>query len=99
MRQRIGNLLRVEVEGGSLEGATDLEFYIKQWGGIFLELTPTVVDDTHIEVEIPYDKAMQLTSTQAKLQLAYTDETGQPCATDTLVVPVEELLKEAGYAH
>lgn len=99
MIQRIGNTLRVEVEGGSLEGATDLEFYIRQWGGIYIELTPTVVDDTHIDVEIPYDEAMKLSSTQAQLQLAFTSAAGMPCATDVLTVPVGELLKEAGYVH
>lgn len=99
MIQKMRSNLRIEVSGASLDGATNLEFYIRQWGGIFIQLEPTAVDDTHIDVEIPYDEAMKLSSTQAQLQLAFTDSNGQACATEVLTVPVTELLKEAGYAH
>lgn len=97
MRQRISNIIRAEVEGASLEGATDLEFYIRQWGGLFIQLTPTVVDATHIEVEIPFDEAMKLQPTRAGIQLAYTNADGYPTATEVLTIPVGELLKEEGY--
>lgn len=99
MIQRMRSNLRIEVSGASLDGATNLEFYIRQWGGIYIELTPTVVDDTHIDVAIKYEDAMKLEPTQAQLQLAFTDSNGQACATEVLTVSVTELLKEAGYAH
>lgn len=99
MIQKIRSTLRIEVSGASLEGATNLEFYIRQWGGIFIQLEPTIVDETHIDVAIDYEDAMKLEPTQAQLQLAFTDSNGQACATDALSVPIGELLKEAGYAH
>lgn len=97
MKQRISNIIRAEIEGASLEGASDLEFYIRQWGGLFIQLTPTIVDATHIEVEIPFDEAMKLQPTRAALQLAYTNANGYPTATEVLTIPVGELLKEEGY--
>ncbi len=97
MIQRISNIIRIEIEGASLEGASDLEFYIRQWGGLFIELTPTIVDASHIEVEIPFEEAMKLQPTRASLQLAFTNANGYRTATDVLSIPVGELLKEEGY--
>lgn len=99
MRRRIENIIRIEVEGATLKGATNLEFYIKQRQGAFFSYTPTVVDDTHFEVEIPFEDAMELKPSEAQVQLAFTNENGYPCATDVLTVFVGELLKEGGYAY
>ncbi len=97
MRRRIRNIIQVEVEGVSLEGATDLEFYVRQGHGLCRCYTPTIIDDTHIAVDIPYEDAMKFTNTTAHIQLAFTNMTGYPVATDIVTIPVGELLKEEGY--
>ncbi len=97
MRRRISNVIQIEVDGASLEGATDLELYIKQDHGTCKTYAPSVSDATHIEVEIPLADAMQLQPTTASIQLAYTNSNGYPVATEVLRVPVGDLLKEDGY--
>lgn len=97
MRRRIRNVIQIEIDGASLEGASDLELYVKQDHGVCKTYTPTIVDETHIEVEIPFADAMQLAPTTANVQLAYTNLNGYPVATDILCVSVGELLKGEGY--
>lgn len=99
MRRRIKNTVRIEIDGASLKGATNLEFYIRQRNGIFFSYTPRIVDDNHIEVEIPYKDAMSLKPTEARIQLAFTNSSGNPCATEDLLIFVGDLLKDDGYDH
>jgi hypothetical protein len=99
MRRRIKNAVQVEVDGATLEGASDLEFYIRQKNGTFFCYTPRIVDNTHIEVEIPFEDAMKLRPVETQIQLAFVNSTGYPTATDTLTVTVSDLLKEDGYDH
>lgn len=99
MRRRIRNVIQIEIDGATLEGASDLEFYVKQDHGVCRTYTPSISDATHIEVEIPLADAMQLQPTTASIQLAYTNLNGYPVATDILCVSVGELLKDDGYGN
>lgn len=97
MRQKIANALSIEVEGADLLTASKLEFYVRQ-GCLFFQYAPSVVDETHLLVQIPFEDAMQLKANQqALLQLALTDSGGNRQAADIVSVPVKDLLKEAGY--
>ncbi len=103
MRRRIRNIIQLEIEGASLSQITNPEFYIDQKapGGFscFLIYTPQIVDDTHIQVEIPFEDAMKLKSDAAKIQFAFTNSSGYPCATEILTVQIGDLLKETGYEY
>lgn len=99
MRRRIKNIIRIEVDGVSLKGATNLEFYIRQRNGVFFSYTPRIIDNSHIEVEIPYDDAMSLKLGEARIQLVFTNSNGNPIATDDLLVYVDDLLKDDGYDY
>lgn len=97
MREKIRNALSVEVTGADLTKATKLQFWLRQ-GRKFFEYVPTVVDETHLLVVVPFADAIQLDpGRSARLQLALTDESGNPQAADIVTQPVRELLKEAGY--
>lgn len=96
MFQKIANALSVEVEGTDLTKATKIEFYVRQ-GCSFFQYEPTVVDETHLLVKIPYADAMRLQASTVRLQLALTDADGNPQAADIVSTPVKDLLKEAGY--
>ena len=97
MREKIRNTLSVEVTGADLTKAMNLQFWLRQ-GRKFFEYTPTVIDETHLLVVIPFADAMQLDpGRSARLQLALTDESGNPQVSDIVVQPVRELLKEDGY--
>ena len=97
MRRRIRNVIQIEVEGVSLEGATDLEFYVRQDRGMCRCYTPTIIDNTHIEVDIPYEDAMKFAPTEADIQLAFTNVNGYPVATEIETIPVGDLLKGEVY--
>lgn len=97
MRAKIENSLSVEVTGVDLTSASKLEFYVRQ-GCVFWLYKPTVIDENHLLVKIPYEDAMQMKPVGALLQLALTDGDGNKQATDIVPMPVRELLKEAGYA-
>jgi len=96
MRQRIENRVLLTVDGAELTKLSNLELYLKQ-GYLFFEYVPQVLSDTELLVTIPVEDALKLRSTEVRLQLAFTDEAGNPGATDVVGVNVEELLKEAGY--
>lgn len=96
MREKIENSLIIEVDGAELTGWSAPELYIRQ-GRVFLQYTPRLVDETHLAVTIPLEDAMRLEPGSARLQLAYTDVQGKPCASEPEPVPVGALLKEAGY--
>ena len=96
MQQRMRNTLIVTVRNADLMSFSSIEFYVKQ-NGNFFEYAPRVISSTQMAVDIPYEDAMKLDATTAKLQFAYTDERGTPCRSGVLEVRVKELLKEAGY--
>lgn len=101
MRQKIENRLSLTVEGADLTGATELQLYLRQGVDLFFELTPEVIgvseSDTTLLVIVPFEIAKQLRRSGCLLQLAWKDGDGNPMATEIVNVPVEALLKEAGY--
>lgn len=101
MRQKIENRLQLTVEGADLTGATNLQLYLRQGVDLFFELTPEVTgvseSDTTLLAVVPFEIAKQLRRSGCLLQLAWTDGGGNPMATEVANVPVEALLKEAGY--
>lgn len=48
-------------------------------------------------VIVPYEDAMRLRKGDVNLQFAFVNEHGDPDASNVNTVPVEQLLKEAGY--
>ena len=94
--ERSKNGAVLTVEGAELTKLSNLELYVKQ-GYLFFEYVPEVLSDTELLLRIPVEDAMKLRTSPVQLQLAFTDEAGNPGATDVVGVSVEELLKEAGY--
>lgn len=96
MRRKIENNILVNVEGVDLTTVSNIEFYVKQ-PALFLEYIPRVISAGQMIVKIPYEDAMKLKLGGVSLQFAYTDASGTPNATDTIIASVKELLKEDGY--
>ena len=96
MDRRIRNLLQITCDDLDLTTISKIEFYVKQ-ASLFFQYTPEVRSKTEMLVDVPFEDAMQLRLGEVKLQFAYTDANGFPGKSDILEVPVEELLKEAGY--
>lgn len=96
MRRRIKNNLHITVEGVDLTKASNLEFYMRQ-GPFFRQYIPKVLSQNEMLVTVPLEDATSLELTKVSLQLAFTDENGEPIATDPLIIPVDDLLKEVGY--
>lgn len=96
MREKIKNVLKIELSEASLSGATNMEFYIRK-GTKFFQYVPEVLDEKTILVVIPKEDAMRLATGYAQVQLAYTDENGTSMATDVAALEVKKLLKEDGY--
>lgn len=96
MRQRMKNYLEVTANDVDLTTSINIEFYVRQ-GAFFRQYTPKVTASDKMIVEIPFDDAMKLASGEVRVQFALTDENGTPRATKPKAIPVEELLKEAGY--
>ena len=96
MRRRIKNNLHITVEGVDLTKASNLEFYMRQ-GPLFRQYVPKVLSETEMLVTIPLEDTTSLELTKVSLQLAFTDENGEPLATDPSIIPVDDFLKEAGY--
>ena len=93
---RIRNTLRVPVEGVDLTKLSNIEFYVKQ-KGLFLQYTPEVLSPDKLLVVIPFDDAMRIRPGGTKIQIAFTDENGEPDRSDPFECQASELLKEAGY--
>lgn len=96
MRQNIENFLYVTVQGVDLTTVTGLQFWIRQGKNLF-EYIPEVKDSTTMFVAVPFDDAMKLSSGTVDMQFAFTDASRHPEASDIVTMPVERLLKEAGY--
>lgn len=97
MRERIRNELHIEVDGVDLTTVRNIEFYVRQGKCFFRTYKATVISPTEMTVSIPFEDAMQLTSSMATLQFAYVDANGTPRASEPAAEPVRVLLKEAGY--
>lgn len=97
MRQRMKNSLHISVKGVDLLTASKIEFYLRQ-GSFFRQYTPSVISSEEMLVQIPFEDAMKLAGGECRVQFALTDGNGNPVATDPKTVPVDVLLKEAGYA-
>ena len=96
MRRRMKNILRITCTDIDLTTVTDLEFYVKQ-GGYFKQYVPQVRSATEMLVELPMEDTQALKTEPVRLQFAFTDANGNPGASEIANVPVDDLLKEAGY--
>lgn len=96
MREKIKNVLTVNVEGLDLTQISDVEFYVRQYG-FFGKYAPEIVSAGKMLVTIPFKDAAKLRAGTAKLQFAYRDGAGVPQATNLIEMDVGELLKEDGY--
>ena len=95
MREKMENLLHIEVSGVDLTTLTDIEFYIKQ-GSHFWQYAPTIASATEMVIRIPFDDAKCLKPGTALLQFAFV-ENGIPRASEVETVGVYDLLKNVGY--
>lgn len=96
MRQRIENHILITVDGVDLTALSHLEIYMEQ-GGLFFQYTPQVRNSTEMLVTVPLEDAKRLKKTSVRVQLAFTDESGNAGASEIASIPVSEFLKEAGY--
>lgn len=96
MRQNMENRILVCVEGVDLTRLSGLEFYMRQ-GSRFFQYEPEVLSETRLSVTIPCKDALKLRGLPIQLQIAFTDESGRPAASEITVCSVKELLKEDGY--
>lgn len=96
MREKIENLLKITCEDIDLTTLTNIEFYVKQLR-FFGCYTPIVISPTEMAVKIPLSDAKKLVTGDVKLQFAFTDENGNPDASEVIEVKVKDLLKEVGY--
>lgn len=105
MIQKIQNKLVLTVKNrlptGKFEeidmtGATDIILSIKQKFGQYIELTADLVNGK-IMATLPYEEAMKLTPSPTEIQRMWTDKDGNPRATKAKPIPVDKLIREAGY--
>lgn len=96
IRQRIKNTLSISCSGLDLTTVKDIEFYVRQ-GEFFRCYYPEVVSPSQMVVVIPFEDAQELENRGVSIQIAYTDQDGNPRASDTMIVSVRNLLKEEGY--
>lgn len=96
MKQKIRNVLLIECDEVDFEKVSNIEFFVKQ-GDLSFVYTPIVLGSHQMAVNIPHDDAMQLNVANVRMQFAFMDEVGNPKASEIVVKPVGELLKEAGY--
>lgn len=96
MRNKIQNQLLITCLDVDLTTVANIEFYVRQ-AGWFRKYQPNVIDSDQMVVIIPFEDARNLVPGKVKLQFAFTDAEGNPRATEVEEIPVDELLKEAGY--
>lgn len=98
MREKIENKLKVTCEDVDLTTLTNIEFYVRQTQSkFFCCYTPHVISPTEMAVNIPFKDAKRLEQGVVELQFAFTDEEGNPRASDIVTKTVNALLKEVGY--
>ena len=96
MKQRIENQVVITCNDVDLTTLSNLEVYIKQ-SHLFYQYAPDVKSSSEMLVTIPYEDAMHLKSHDVELQFAFTYPDGTHDASNVVIVPVDKLLKEAGY--
>lgn len=97
MRERIQNELHIEVEGVDLTTVRNIEFYVRQGRGFFKTYPVTVISAAEMTVHIPFEDAMELSTSAALLQFAYVDANGTPMASEIATESVGSLLQREGY--
>lgn len=96
MRKKIKNTLKITCNDVDLTKVKKIEFYVRQTN-FFGCYTPTVISAHEMVVVIPFEDAKKMQNREAEVQLAFTDENGNPRATDIATTNVGNLLKEVGY--
>ena len=96
MREKIQNRLKITCESIDLTTLTNIEFYVRQsyFYGCYV---PNVISPSEMVVIIPLEDAKKLRTGNVKLQFAFTDQNGNPDASNVVTMTVNELLKEVGY--
>lgn len=93
VKERLPTGLTKELD---LTGATKILLVIKQRFGQYVEL-PAEFIEKNLVATLPYEEAMKLTDSPAEIQLLWVDSEGNPRATKAKQIPVDKLLREAGY--
>ena len=96
MREKIENRLKITCEDIDLTTITNIEFYVSQIK-FFQCYYPVVLSSTEMSVLIPFEDAKRLNAGEVKLQFAFTDKESNRRASEVVLLPVKDLLKEAGY--
>ena len=94
-----------KLEDFDMTGATNIILSIKQKFGQYIELEAAFVERRQQQIlgynkiiaTLPYDEAMKLTLSPTEVQLMWVDKDGNPRATKAKPIPVDKLLREAGY--
>lgn len=86
--------LTFEIPGATLTDYTDIHVTLDQ-NGLKLDFTPTVVDNTHLRVELTQEQSLKLKAQpavyQCKAQANWMYD-GYRCATETSLFDVSEQL-------
>ena len=96
MRKKIENQLKITCTDIDLTTLTNIEFYVRQ-NRFFGCYKPTVVSANEMVVIVPFEDAKNLREGKAELQFAFTDEHGNPNASEVVEYEVDDLLREVGY--
>lgn len=100
MRQRIENRITIDVKGADdLTMVTNIVVWVYQLS-TKLKYEPMVLNQTQLLVTVPYEDAMRLrsgVSNMVDIQMAYTDISGVPKASEVVSIQVDRLLDEEGY--
>jgi hypothetical protein len=96
VRKKIENKLEITCDDIDLTTLKDIEFYVRQHK-FFGCYEPSIVSSSEMLVIIPFEDAKKLQCGEVKLQFAFTDEHGNPNASEIVVMEVSDLLKEVGY--
>ena len=96
MREKIQNTFTCTCDDLDLTKITNIEVYVTQ-KDFYGEYIPTVISAHKMVVTIPFEDAKNIKRGTAEVQFAFVDENGIPDASQPETVPVNKLLKEAGY--
>lgn len=100
MRQRIKNTVSIQLDGYSMDGCTNIKLLLKQDSNEFqFDCELDTVDKTIVHATIPKEEAMKFRAGWAKIQLALTKPDGDPWATDSRDIRIEDLLWRVGYGN
>lgn len=97
MIQKVANSITITCQTIDFTTATNIEVYLKQ-APFFKTYSAIVINSHSLGVNIPKEDAMSLDHTRVQLQFACTIN-GASVVSNIVCIPVEELLKEAGYGN